>query len=192
MIGDPTRAIALTGIAAITLAALIGPFASHPAYSSVRHSLSELAGQNMPNAWIMRGGFAVFGGAVLAASLIRWRSDPLAFGALAIFGIGMLAAAIWSHLPIAPVAGGSIAEDDLHSIAATAMGLAFAATCCARLWTQRSQGLDWLSVGGLLISITIPIMMMKLPDVAGLMQRMMFLFSFIWIYMLVKSSQIEG
>lgn len=182
MIDNPARAIAATGIAAITLSALIGPFASHPDYSSIRHSLSELAGQAMPNAWIMRSGFVAFGGAVLLASLMRLRSSPAVFGPLAAFGAAMLAAAIWSHLPIPPLVGGSKAEDALHSLAATGMGVAFAMACGARLWTRRQIGPDGLSALGLLVSVAIPLVMFQAPEIAGLVQRIMFLISFVWIF----------
>jgi hypothetical membrane protein len=111
---DPPRALVTAAIVAFVLAAMVAPFASHPDYSSVRHSLSELAGQDMPNAWIMRVGFVVFGAAVLAASLARFRNDPAVFGALSLFGVAMVAAAYWSHLPITQLAGGSQGEDDLH------------------------------------------------------------------------------
>ncbi len=181
MIQKPAQLIAALGIGAITLAAMIGPFASHPAYSSITHSLSELAGQGMPNAWIMRSGFVAFGGAVLAASLLRLRRDPAVFGALAVFGAAMLAAAYWSHLPIPVLEGGSTAEDDLHSLAATTMGISFATACGARLWTQRGRGIDWLSGLGLVVSVGIPLIMFQAPEIAGAVQRIMFLVSFVWI-----------
>lgn len=188
MIENRARAIAATGIAAIMLAAIIAPFASHPDYSSIRHSLSELAGQGMPNAWIMRAGFVAFGTAVLVASLMRLRSSPAVFGPLAAFGAAMLAAAIWSHLPIAPLTGGSMYEDELHSLAATGMGIAFALACGARLWTRRQFGLDWLSATGLLVSVAIPMIMFQTPEIAGLVQRIMFLVSFVWVVVVMGTA----
>jgi hypothetical membrane protein len=183
------RAMATVGIVAFTLAAMIGPFVSHPGYSSVRHSLSELAGQDMPNAWIMRGGFVAFGVAVLFASLARFQSNAAVFGALSLFGAAMLAAAHWSHLPISPLTGGSQGEDQLHSMAAMVMGTAFAAACGFRLWTRRKHGVDWIGVGGLLVSTIIPAIMVLIPDIAGAVQRMMFLASFVWILVVLKQEQ---
>jgi hypothetical protein len=186
---DLPRAIVATGITAFVSAAVIGPFASHPDYSSVRHSLSELAGQGMPHAWIMRSGFLAFGAAVMVASLARFRNSPPVFCALSVFGAAMVAAAYYSHLPITPLTGGSRGEDELHSVAATVMGIAFAAASGARLWTRRKQGIDWISVGGLLIATTIPIVMMSIPDIAGAAQRVMFLASFAWILVVLKNKQ---
>jgi hypothetical protein len=69
------------------------------------------------------------------------------------------------------------------------MGIAFAAACGARLWTRRKQGLDWISVGGLLVSTVIPAMMISLPEIAGAVQRIMFLASFVWILVVLKVKQ---
>jgi len=77
------RALAIAGIAIFVIAAAIAPAFSHPAYSSVSHSLSELAGQAMPYAWIMRGGFVAFGLSMVAASLMRLSTNPLSFWGIA-------------------------------------------------------------------------------------------------------------
>jgi hypothetical membrane protein len=68
--------IALAGIISFIVAAVIGPFLSHPDYSSITHSVSELAGQNMPNAWIMRTGFVAYGTATILAALMRLTATP--------------------------------------------------------------------------------------------------------------------
>ncbi|MDZ7627712.1 MAG: DUF998 domain-containing protein [Parvularculaceae bacterium] len=181
------KILVASGITAFMLAAFIGPFMSHPAYSSVSHSVSELAGQNMPNAWIMRTGFVAFGGATMIAALSRLRADPAVSSTLCVFGAAMIAAAVWSHLPIAAAGGGERMENDLHSVAASVMGVAFASACAARLWTQRTHHraqaqIDWLSAAGLVIAIGVPLLMLQFPAVAGVLQRGMFLFSFVWVF----------
>jgi hypothetical protein len=181
MTASQPRLIVAIGIAGFALAALIAPTLSHPAYSSLSHTLSELAGQLMPNAWIMRIGFVSFGSAVVIASLMLIRAAPGVFGALVLFGAAMIGAAIWSHLPIPAISGGSQAEDDFHSIAASAMGGAFALACGARAWTRRAKGPDWMSLSGLAISVAIPAIMFQVPAITGGAQRLMFLFSFAWI-----------
>jgi hypothetical protein len=179
------RIVLAAGIAAFVLAAIIGHFASHPAYSSITHSVSELAGQNMPNAWIMRAGFVAFGGTVLIVALADLRATAAVNAALCVFGAGMIGSAIWSHVPIREVGGGSQAEDDLHSIAASVMGAAFAVSCAARFWTVRmhvqTRGqTDWFSAFGVLIAVIIPLLMFQLPTLTGALQRGMFAFSFVW------------
>lgn len=181
------QVVLAVGIAGFVLAALIGPLASHPSYSSITHSVSELAGQAMPNAWIMRAGFVAYGAAVLIVALAGLRASPAINLALCAFGAGMIGAAVWSHLPIPQVGGGSQTEDDRHTLAASSMGAAFAVACAARFWTVRAiasarHRTDWFSAAGVVIAVVVPLLMFALPAVTGALQRGMFLFSFIWIF----------
>jgi hypothetical protein len=182
------RAITLAlGIGTFVLAAAVAPFVSHPAYSSLTHTVSELAGQSMPHAWIMRTGFVAFGGAVLAVALAGLRGMPSVNGALCLLAAGMIGSAVWSHVPIPEVGGGSRTQDDLHTLAASLMGVGFAAACAARAWIrwagppEAGSRIDWSSLAGLAITVVVPLLMVQLPSLAGALQRGMFAFSFVWI-----------
>jgi hypothetical protein len=177
------------GIGCFCLAALLGPAWSDPTYSSISHTTSELAGQHMPGAWIMRTGFSLFGlGVVLGMLLAPVRPAAVAVPGI-LFGLSMLAAAIWPTPPIsgmllAPSLEVSARSDMLHSLAASAMGISFCAATAARLWmTQARQArIHWTSLVGLLVAITIPIAMAQLPDFDGALQRIMFGVSFVWVW----------
>lgn len=181
MTGPGPVRIALAGIACFIAAAVLGPLVSHPDYASVTHTVSQLAGQNMPNAWIMRTGFVAFGAATVLAALLRLPAQPAVSVALVLFGLAMVAAAVWSNLPIDPGLGGSAAEDRRHSIAASAMGVAFAAACVARFWTPGPNRLDPFNLLALACSVGLPMLMLGSPAIAGAAQRLMFLISFVWI-----------
>lgn len=173
--------LALAGIAVFVIAALVGPFFSHPDYSWFSHTTSELAGQTMPNAWIMRLGFISFGAGVSAAAVLRRRVAPFTCYPLIVFGLAMMAAALWSNAPIDPETPFSQREDALHSIAASTMGFAFAAATAGRLWRcgwSMRDGLSWLGLGS---SVGLPLLMAALPQVDGALQRIMFTISFVWI-----------
>jgi hypothetical protein len=176
----PARLVA-AGIGAFVVAAAVAPWLSHPDYSSIAHTTSELAGQNMPHAWIMRAGFTGFGSGTALAALWRWRDGPTVALALLLFGLCMVAAAIWSHLPIDPALGGNRAEDDAHSVAASAMGAAFAAAVVLHLWQTRGAQ-RWLDTIALAAATLLPLAMLALPAVDGALQRLMFGISFIWIW----------
>lgn len=169
------------GIAAFVAAAAIAPLYSHPDYSSIRHSTSELAGQAMPHAWIMRAGFIGFGGGTALSALLRWRAMPAVAATMLLFGLAMLAAAVWSHLPIDPALGGNRAEDDRHSVAASVMGAAFVAAAALHLWRTRG-GQAWLDGMALAAGTLLPLAMLALPDWDGALQRLMFGISFVWIW----------
>jgi Protein of unknown function (DUF998) len=176
----PARLVA-AGIGAFVTAAAVAPWLSHPDYSSVAHTTSELAGQNMPNAWIMRAGFIGFGGGTALAALWRRRSMPAVAAALLLFGLCMVAAAIWSHLPIDPALGGNHDEDSAHSVAASAMGAAFAAAVALHWWQTRGAQ-RWLDAIALAAATLLPMAMLALPAVDGALQRLMFAISFVWIW----------
>ncbi len=172
---------ALLGIAGMVLAILVGPYFSHPDYSSLMHRTSQMAGQNMPNAWIMRTGFLAFGAGVLISALMIWSRGRVIAGALAVFGAAMAGVGLWSAAPIDPAMGFDPAEDMVHSMMANVMGTAFCVAAVARLWRAGWPGHDGLSWIAAVASIALPLAMLQFPDVAGAMQRAMFAISFLWI-----------
>ena len=145
------------GVLAILLAMLVAPFFSHPEYSALAHTTSQLGGQNMPGAWIMNGGFVLFGLAMVATGL--WSTGTAEFGN--------------------PV---NAREDWWHSFFATALGFAFAGACAAALFGPRGRLDDPISWVGLAASALLPLAMQALGHYAGALQRAMFAISFVWIW----------
>lgn len=179
---NPAGLIARGGVLIIAAAIVLGPAFSHADYSSITHTVSELAGQNMPSAWIMRSGFAAFGAACALAAILTWRAAPVERSALALFGAGLIASAIWSHMHIIPALGGNLAQDTRHSFAAGVVGTGFAATMAAHLFWPGANRRDWLSWLGLIASVVLPLAMFNLPTLTGLLQRLMFAISFLWVW----------
>ena len=169
------------GVTAIVVAMLVAPYLSLPIYSSMAHSTSELAGQNMPAAWIMRAGFLAYGGSVVLAGGLSLAACPPRRAALIGFGLAMIATAVWSTAPIDPGLPADMAEDRLHSIASGAVGAAFAMACALALFGPGGRGGDGLAWLGLLSSVVIPLAMGGLPDFRGLLQRGMFAISFAFV-----------
>jgi hypothetical protein len=166
--------ISCSGISIIVLAILIGPLFSPPEFSWIQHSTSEQAGQHMTGAWIMRFGFIGYGAATLTAALVDWSSRPFVRAALALFGLGLLGTAIWSNTSILPGVSSDIHEDWMHSVASGVVGTAFAAACAARLLAPGGTRRDMLAWGGLVVSVVFPLAMIELPELRGLIQRIMF------------------
>ena len=179
------------GILVLIAAMVLAPLFSHPDYSSISHTTSELAGQNMPNAWIMRAGFALYGLAALAAALGRLRDAPLLHLPVALFGLGLIGAAIWSAMPIDPALGGDLTEDTLHSVCASGLGFAFAAATAARLFLPGGRVTDWLSWAGLVASVALPLAMIQWPEFDGAIQRVLFGLSALWLWRCYGSSARE-
>jgi Protein of unknown function (DUF998) len=171
------------------IAMIVGPLLSPPAFSWLRHSTSEQAGQHQPGAWIMRAGFVAYGLATLLAALSDWPTRSMVRCTLALFGLGLIGAAIWSNAPILPNLPADMHEDWLHSVASGVVGAAFAAACAARLFAPGGSRYDLLAWAGLIVSVTIPLAMDELPEFRGVLQRAMFAVSFVFVAREFKASE---
>lgn len=175
--------IALFILTVSALSLLAAPMLMPESYSWVTHTTSESAAQGLEGAWLTRLGFLLFGLAVIRLSAIRISEWPQ--GAVWMhtsFGVFMVAAAVFSHKPWMSGMSLDPIEDTLHSIAATAIGFAFAFGVLARLLQRRKlkisgQIFDAVAIGA---SIFIPLLMVSLPMRNGLLQRIMFLIAYIW------------
>ena len=110
----------------------------------------------MPGAWIMRAGFLAYGGGALAASLTTLHCRSLVRAALAVFGAGLIATAIWSNAPIVTRLPADMHEDWLHSVASGIVGTAFATACATSLFAPEGSRRDAAAWFGLAIAVAIP------------------------------------
>lgn len=172
---------AYSGIAIVLLAILAGPLISPAQFSWLRHSTSEQAGQYMPGAWAMRLGLCAYGLGTLIAAIADWGKRPWVRAALAVFGSGLIATAIWSNASILPDFPSDLDEDRLHSIASGIVGFAFAAACAARLFAPGGERRDLLAWTGLIVSVAVPLAMVEFPEFRGTLQRGMFALSFAFV-----------
>jgi len=175
------RIVCKVGIIVIIVAMLAGPLFSPPEFSWLRHSTSEQAGQQLAGAWIMRVGFVAYGLGTLVAALLDWKTRTFVRVALIAFGAGLVGTAIWSNASILPDFPSGQHEDWLHSVASGIVGTAFAFACAGRLFAPGGSRRDVLAWTGLVISVAIPIAMGTWPEVRGLLQRLMFGFSFVFV-----------
>jgi len=153
-------------------------------YSWISHSISESAAQGVDGAWLARLGLSIFGFAVIWLSGLE--SDHWGrWGTLshAVFGVSMLAVALFSHRPFQDSLPFNAVEDTFHSVAATTVGFAFALGVFAVAWRRhQAEGgvVPGLDVAALVASVAVPLGMGLWPDVTGLLQRVMFLIAYIW------------
>ena len=178
---NPATAIALAGIVVILTAIVVGPSFSVPEFSWMRHSTSEQAGQLLPGAWVMRTGFVAYGFCTATASILDWQIRPMVRAALIAFGLGLIGTAVWSNTSILPGSVSDLREDALHSVASGVVGTAFATACAMRLFAPGGSPRDSLAWIGLLMSMLIPLAMTAMPDIRGVLQRSMFVVSFLFV-----------
>jgi ABC-type branched-subunit amino acid transport system permease subunit len=173
--------VALLALSAVAL--IVGTAMMPEGYDALRHTTSEAAAQGQEHAWITRLGFVALAVAVLALAGSRrtgwWRSARA--GHLA-FALGMLGTAVLAHRPWQPELPHDALEDLLHSVAATLVGFAFVAGVLARMLqrlAERRRGIA-ADIVALIAATVLPLAMLAWPELAGLLQRLMFLVAFLW------------
>lgn len=152
-------------------------------YSWVAHTTSESAAQGVGGAWLARLGFLLFGfGIIWLAALNprrwgRW-ARVLHTGA----GVFLIVTAAFSARPWDVTVTYDPIEDLLHSIAAAAIGFSFAlgVSAVALGGASADSEVRRLDVVAVVASIALPVGMTSLDDVAGALQRGMFLMAYVW------------
>lgn len=176
------------GRAALLLGAacwVVAPLAMPPGYVPWHHTISELAAQGLAYAYLARGGLALWGVAAWCVAAERRSTTSLVVRAgLVGFGLGMAAAAVWSHRPWLPGVDYSAHEDQWHSVAASLAGtcivLALSTYHLARcLRREPPDTLAWLAWGSAWL---FPLLMVLMPEAAGAWQRSMFATVGLWLW----------
>jgi hypothetical protein len=173
--------LASLGISAAAL--LAAPAWMPPGYSWISHTTSQSAAQALEFAWIARLGFVALGLAVIGlVSLERGTWSRLAVWLHSIFGVCMIATAAFSHRPWIDGVPFDATEDFLHSIAASAVGFAFAfgVVACTLEHASRSRSVRAVDVVAVIASVVLPLLMAAQPQIAGLLQRAMFGVAYLW------------
>lgn len=175
------RAIAMLYLAAgVCLAA--APLLLPANYEWLRHTVSESAAQGLDGAWLARFGLFALGFAVICTASADqfWSRTARTFHYA--FGVLMVAAATFSARPADPTLPYASTEDVIHSVAATAMGFAFAIGVALVGYTRAAAGgrFSVLDVVAVLASIVIPLAMVSWDGSAGLVQRVMFAIAIAW------------
>lgn len=162
-------------------------------YHPISQSISESAGQHTPNAWIARTSFVLLG----VGAWISWATRPsttprrnqklrtvtsVVRAGTFTFGAGMIAAAIWSHAPWLPGTAGNPTEDTLHSVAAATAGVGIVVAGLAAHWLPH-RSTRWRVSTGLCTAlfVFVPPATTVLPEIAGILQRVMFAAATIWL-----------
>lgn len=175
--------LALAGLAASALVLGAAPALMPDDYSWVADTTSESAAQGVPGAWLARLGLLLFGLSVLLATSALGRSwGVVAASAHCAFGSLLAASAAFSTRSWRVGAAFDGTEDLLHSVAASAMGFAFALGVVAVLVVGRdvSAGRRAAGIVAVVASVALPLGMTVWPDAAGALQRAMFAIAYLW------------
>ena len=179
----PAAVGVLACLAASAVALAVAPVLMPASYSWVAHTTSESAAQGVAGAWLARLGFLALGFGVLVLSGPAGQLwGPLAAGLHTTFGVLMVAAAAFSARPWEPGLPFDPIEDVLHSVAANAMGFAFAFGVVAvgwRIWRD-AGGLRWRDMTAVAAAVVFPLTMVGFDGYTGMLQRPIFVVAYLW------------
>ncbi len=167
---------------------VIAPATLPESYSVAEHTTNEAAAQATEGAWLARTGLALFGLGVFCLGIVKrgWpESGRILHG---LFGLLLIAAAVYSHRPFLDGVPYDTVEDLLHSVAATAMGFAFAAGVLVVGW-RRIPRWGRVDVVALVAAVAIPIAMSATDGYDGLLQRGMFAIAYLWYLLEVRDTR---
>lgn len=175
--------VAVAALAASALVVALVPLTLPDDYSWLEHTTSESGAQGVEGAWLGRLGLLLFGLGVIGVVFVaRTVWGPLASVLHLAVGVLLVASAYFATRSWREGAPYDRTEDVLHSIAATAMGFAFAVGVVAALVVARPpERIRWvIGAIGVAASIVLPIGMAVGPDRQGLLQRAMFVVVYCW------------
>jgi hypothetical protein len=168
-----------TGILSFAAVILLGPIYSVDVYNVAANTISELGAQATRNNFLAISGFVAFGSGIC----IDWlRHQSWRTVAFLIFGLCVAAAGLFPHKPIGVGIPYDARIHEMHSVLASAGGVAVTVGfivqgIAARDWRTRSLAF-YLAA----ICVLMPMAMFAWPDYQGLIQRAMYLQVFAWLW----------
>jgi hypothetical protein len=177
---SPASGVVILLVAALALLGL-APLALPESYSWVEYGTSESAAQGIDGAWIARGGFILYGLAVVLLVAHRARTwGPLASVCHLCFGVSMFAVAAFSTRPWQPGATYVASEDLLHSVFAGIMGIGFVTGVATLIVVRRHRSIRAAAPDVIVFAVTLIIPLFMDTSIWGVLQRVMFVVAAIW------------
>jgi len=182
---NPTR----IGILIFAVAALAGPWYTVEGYNPLRDVISLLGAQNTPNSLIMVAGFLALGIGIVTDGIRRFSKPMLPFMA---FGLSMGLAGVLAHKPLSPVVAFSGTAHQAHSALATLAGISITV---GLLWQAALVSTFRSRASAIVIAalcLILPLTMIAFQQAQGLIQRIMYLLVFLWLWIHYPSAIIPN
>ncbi|MDC7237668.1 MAG: DUF998 domain-containing protein [Sphaerochaetaceae bacterium] len=160
------------------------PFFSFEGYSILSNTTSHLAAQSSPFAWVMDLIFICLG---VASILINYKTGVVyhqVFGC--IFGFSLIMTAFFPHAPLVTNVLPNLFFDKMHSIFASITGFSFTMLAFGHGIVSREKQRFWGFVMAT-IAILVSMGMMMFPSFMGILQRIMFMSAFGWLFFYMRT-----
>ena len=172
------KRMSAVAILSFTVIVLAGPAYTVEGYSAVSNLISELGAQKTQNNFIMIAGFLILGTGIIMSSLANM---SLAMVPFILFGIFMASAGIFPHKPVEAALEYSSTFHALHSASATLAGISLTAGFVWQGLLPRSAISKAVCFYLAAACLAFPLLMLAMPEYRGILQRLMYLQTFLWI-----------
>ena len=164
------------------LVSLMLPFFSFENYSIILNTTSHLGAQGSPYAWIMNVTFMMLG----FSALMRVTTTQVRYHQVlgALFSISLILTGVFRHASLIQSVTSIVWQDQLHSVFATLTGFSFVLLATGHGFMARNKQRIY---GFILATIAtaISLLMVVFSNYAGLLQRLMLLMAFMWLFFIM-------
>ncbi|MFD1031379.1 DUF998 domain-containing protein [Metaplanococcus flavidus] len=157
---------------------------SFSGYSLLSNTTSHLGAKGSPNSWVMNSVFVALGTMAILVTFHTGVRYHQIVGA--IFGLSLVMTGFFQHAPLIQSMSVNQLEDQIHSIFAGITGFSFTILAVDHTFissgSQRTAGIIMA-----IVAIVISLAMMNFPAIMGLLQRVMFVSAFGWLFFFLKT-----
>lgn len=159
------------------------PFFSFKGYSIISNTTSHLAAQSSPFAWIMDIVFISLG---LISIIINYQTRIVYYQVVGgVFGFSLIMTAFFPHAPLISNVSINFFFDQIHSIFANLTGFSFTMLAVGHaIMSEKNQRICGVIIA--IIAMLFSIGMMILPSLMGILQRILFISTFGWLFFYMK------
>lgn len=156
------------------------PNFSHPDYSIIENSLSELGAQNTPGNWLMNLVFFLLAIVVVLLGTKKLKRFWFPLYLLYFFAFCLFFTGIFQHAPIAEVSF-SMPEHITHAVFSSLTGIVFCVFCASLIPFVKRRMEKATAVLMCALAIGFSLLMFQFSEYKGVFHRLLFLFAFAWI-----------
>ena len=170
---------------------VIAHFFTPAEYHWTQNTISDLAAQGLKYQWIMQAGFIGFGLLLNLGFIQKFIAAQKVFYPdllIMLYGLAILLSGFFSAEPFIKRLSYSVQESNLHSFFATLAGISFSLGIFYRLVMASTPGERWLHALFLVLVMGTSLLFglsenETLPLAKGLVQRSLYLVSFLWLFL---------
>lgn len=159
-------------------------------YSVIRNTLSELAAQKFPHAWLMRSGFFIFGCSIFSLGFLKakirklnlWQTSALLF--LLLYGGTIFTTGFWSEKNFFILDHNL--ESFIHNFFVRFSNMFFLLSVWSNAAVEKNRTFTLASVVVFIAFASISVFFVQFEEFQGITQRSMHFIAVIWLFLLYR------